>query len=212
MRFFRKKRTIVDWIFILIGAKFYMDYILPTNPASKNPLWRSLFKSMKESYGVSNIKSRYTQCYAFITIHLLGGIISIFVDVNIILNSLVNFYPILVNIYLAIRLKRVIVDKAMINHNIQWNNYINKSKNYKNLKYNIGDKILVKKLDMTLHVNEHINSTNEPYIITDIKNGYYYSLTKYGDIECIHPIEVDEESTEKYERELKLKRILDFLI
>ena len=47
--------SIITWLFILCGGNFYMNYILPTNPQSKNKLIRKLWGG----YAYKDPKTRY---------------------------------------------------------------------------------------------------------------------------------------------------------
>jgi len=108
-----KRLTIIDIIFILIGGKFYMDWLLPTNPSSKNILWRFIMKPLKEGYTATKYERRFSSCYVLITVHTIGFIIMIFSS-SILSNILINVYPIIVNSYILIRLYKVIKHKKSI--------------------------------------------------------------------------------------------------
>jgi len=199
----------LNFLFVLTGAKFYMDWLLITNPVSKNPLWRFIMSPMKKTYSATDYKSRYTGCYMFIIIHIIMGLVYLYTGGPFITNLLVNIYPIVVNTYLAIRLRKIIVEKGKNIWHVKLHKQHLKRINYKTLKYNIGDKVFVKSLDMSLHMNDHINGPDEPYLISELKDGFYHALTKHDNISAIYPIDIDEEKTEKFKRENKLKRILD---
>ena len=202
----------LNFLFVLTGAKFYMDWLLITNPVSKNPLWRFIMSPMKKSYSATDYKSRYTGCYMFIIVHIIMGLVYLYTGGPFIINLLVNVYPIIVNTYLAIRLRKLIIAKAKNVWYAKLHKLTNERKRYQTLKYNVGDKIFTKKLNMSLHMNDHVNSPDEPYIISKLIYGsdnYYHALTKYSDIQCIYPIDIDEEKTKIYNRENKLNRILD---
>ena len=108
MRLFRKKLSTLDIMFIIIGGRFYMDWILPTNPASKNPVWRFIISPIKESYSSKNLNGRFIQSFVFISIHVVGLLFYIIGDGDFLSNLLVNIYPIIVNTYIAIRINNII--------------------------------------------------------------------------------------------------------
>lgn len=92
--------------FIIIGVRFYFDWILPTNPVTKNPLFRLIYK--KNWITKISPTERLNFCYGFIAVHLFLGVFlpsdSIFYWENI----LANIYPILVQIYIGVRCYRII--------------------------------------------------------------------------------------------------------
>lgn len=110
MRFLKKRYNIIDIIFILIGGKLYMDWILPTNPTSKNILFRFM-RPFKPGYSANKYNNRYKQSITFITIHLIAAICYFLTPCSLISNILINFYPIIVNSYILIRLQKVINHK-----------------------------------------------------------------------------------------------------
>ncbi len=107
-----KNGDIFTKIFILIGARFYFDWILPTNPQSKNPVWwffwrdRHIFISVKINL---LYKIRLGFCFIYTAVHFVeyykqfqngfGFNIS---------NILLNIYPIIVQIYIGIRCCKII--------------------------------------------------------------------------------------------------------
>ena len=104
---FTRKYTLIDWLFVLCGGKFFFDWILPTNPSSKNPMW-FMFK-----YG-SKIKgdvctSRILMCYNLTIIHLSFAVLyTIFLNgFFTIENILINIYPIIVQLYIYYRCKTI---------------------------------------------------------------------------------------------------------
>jgi len=113
MRFLKKKYTIIDLIFILIGGKFFMDWLLPTNNSSKNIIWKTLVSIIKNSYSAKDYKTRYKSCFGFISVHIVCFIWFLFTS-DMLTNILCNIYPIIVNIYIALRLKKVLNHKKNI--------------------------------------------------------------------------------------------------
>jgi len=66
--------NVISWIFILCGGKLYLDYILPTNPTSKNPLIKFLYGWAKPSYPGREYKVRYWNAYIYAGVHVLGSL------------------------------------------------------------------------------------------------------------------------------------------
>lgn len=114
--------VVVRWFFIAIGGKFYMDWILPTNPTSKNKLIILLWGGKKRHCWTWDYKNRIKFCYIYGGIHIvfaiLNAISGTFLSVG---NILVNIYPIIVQLYIFYRCVRVL--------NLRTTSYINTSKN-----------------------------------------------------------------------------------
>ena len=89
--------------FILSGAKLYMDWILPTNPTSKNPLIRFFYGWAKRSLSARDVESRLKQAYILGATHFIMFTFSIIFDVNFIINMLVNVYPIIIQLHVGYR-------------------------------------------------------------------------------------------------------------
>ncbi len=89
-------QSVLDWIFIVCGGKFYLDWILPTNPVSRNPVIRFLWGWLAYPYSAVNYKSRYNSAIIVAIIHTVGAVAYFKTDVDIIPNLLVNIYPIIV--------------------------------------------------------------------------------------------------------------------
>lgn len=108
----------LEWFFILSGTKFYLNWILPTNPASKNPLFKKFWTGKLVNF---TPRRRIKFAYLYGGIHLVGVVpmylvLGTFFSVP---NVLINLYPIMVQIYVFIRCSRVLAIKAQIrlNHN-----------------------------------------------------------------------------------------------
>lgn len=98
------KLDVLSKFFILCGGRLYMNWILPTNPASKNPLIRKVFGWNKEAYCGFNYKTRLKFSYIYGIIHLIGAIALFLLGKFFSLeNILVNLYPIIVQIYIGTR-------------------------------------------------------------------------------------------------------------
>lgn len=98
---------IIRWFFILCGGKFYLNWILPTNPMSKNPLIILMWGGKKCNWWWK-YNDRMTMCYVY------GGIHLVFAGLNLAIgqfwsvgNILVNIYPIIVQCYIWSRVWRI---------------------------------------------------------------------------------------------------------
>lgn len=61
------------------GVDFYEDYILPTTNASKNPLWRNLWKSswkFMQDNTTETLQSRVNLAYIYGGIHAVFAILT----------------------------------------------------------------------------------------------------------------------------------------
>jgi hypothetical protein len=100
--------AVISWLFILSGGKLYLDYILITNPISKNPLIKFIYGWSREVYSAKNYKRRYITAYAYSGIHIVCLNINLITgNMWTLSNILVNLYPILVNIYIGYRCWRI---------------------------------------------------------------------------------------------------------
>ena len=101
------KYKILNFLFVITLGKFFLQWILPTNPQSRNPLWRILTKSIKLNYSATpkNIKTRFFMAKILFIVHLSLAIISFILDDIKIApsNVLVNFYPMWVQVYIGLR-------------------------------------------------------------------------------------------------------------
>jgi len=99
---------VINWLFVLCGGKLYLDYILITNPTSRNPIIKLLYGWMRKAYTASNYTNRYYQALVLGTVHLIGFIwYSITGNMVSVGNILVNVYPIIVQAYVGYRCWRV---------------------------------------------------------------------------------------------------------
>ena len=95
---------IMSYIFVLCGGNFYMNYILPTNPQSRNKLIRKLWGG----YAFKDPAVRYYFAYVYGTIHLIGlGINMVFGTFWGVSNILINLYPVIVQLYVGYRCWRI---------------------------------------------------------------------------------------------------------
>lgn len=109
--------TLITTIFYLLGGRFYMDWILITNDKSKNLFLRKFWEYMGVEY-FKNVGNRFMLSIMLFTIHFVYNGFFVWahithgVDwVNIVINLLVNVYPMLVQIYIGFRCYRVIQHK-----------------------------------------------------------------------------------------------------
>jgi hypothetical protein len=94
------------FLFIASGAQFYMDWLLPTNPISKNPLIRLLWGWNKEAYTAYNYRTRF--CFAIVAglIHAVAFFPVFFMTYQHVpfwMQMLFNGYPTIVQIYVGTR-------------------------------------------------------------------------------------------------------------
>ena len=68
---------ILYWSFVLCGGKFYLDWLLPTNYASKNPLINLLFGGKKRHIFTWDYNKRIMFSYFAGTGHLILAIMYI---------------------------------------------------------------------------------------------------------------------------------------
>ena len=96
--------NIISWIFILSGGKFYLDYLLPTNPTSKNKVIQFIFGWARFAYTGKEPIKRYFMSYTFGGAHFIALILNArngnLFDLD---NILINMYPILVQIWIGYR-------------------------------------------------------------------------------------------------------------
>lgn len=95
-----KKEIVLKWLFILCGGKFYFDWLLITNPASKNILIKSWF----DLDYFKNVEQRLQTAYMFAGIHIVAALINLgFHNFFSLVNLFINLYPIIVQIYIGTR-------------------------------------------------------------------------------------------------------------
>ena len=110
-----KISNILDYLFIICGGKFYLDYLLPTNPTSKFIVWRKFMELCKLKYDVIRLTNhRYHMAYGLGVIHITSCVMA-YNNGSMwsIINILVNIYPIIVQIYIGIRCYKVIQLKKL---------------------------------------------------------------------------------------------------
>lgn len=98
----RKKKyfinRIINWIFVFSGTNFYMNWILPTNPQSKNPVIKFCWFGFK----FKNAKNRFYCGIIYLCIHISGAIISYNTKIMwTIENIFINLYPIIIQLYIG---------------------------------------------------------------------------------------------------------------
>lgn len=109
------KQDLYSMLFILIGGKFYLNWMLITNPTSKNFLIRRFWKN-NSIFRYSSIKDRYGACFALGGIHLLIGTFFLFIDQGLLPgNVLTNLYPCLVQLYIGIRCHKILKSRQKSN-------------------------------------------------------------------------------------------------
>lgn len=94
--------------FVWSGAKFFMDWILPTNWSSKNPIFRVLWLYYWRPKGLISPKFRLVFAYVYGLIHITGLFTSVFITYFSWSDVFVNIYPIIVNVYIGYRCQTVI--------------------------------------------------------------------------------------------------------
>jgi hypothetical protein len=108
-------KNLIKWLFILSGAKLYMDWILPTNPSSKNPLIKFIYGWAKEAFVPFYIKNRIIQGLILMSGHTLFYLWYVLTNTSIINNLLFNVYPIIVQLYVISRLYPIMLNKRLYN-------------------------------------------------------------------------------------------------
>ena len=94
--------SIITWIFVFCGGKFYLDYILITNPISNNILIRLLYGNMRQVYTANNINKRYKLSIKLALIHIIAFAINSYMGQMLSFsNILINIYPIIVQTYIG---------------------------------------------------------------------------------------------------------------
>ena len=93
-------------MFIICGGKAYMDYVLPTNPASKNKAIRWIARRLKVPFSIDDRMK-----FACITgnAHLYIGMIGWYSTNKwtLLVNLLFNIYPCIVQLYVGYRCLKV---------------------------------------------------------------------------------------------------------
>lgn len=108
--FFRK---VLDAAFILSGAKLYLDWLLITNPASKNPVIKFFWGWAELSYTAWTPTNRLQLAWVAGWLHFCFASMEIIGSGRVsITNILVNIYPVFVQIYIGYRCHKVIKRKS----------------------------------------------------------------------------------------------------
>ena len=90
--------------FILFGGQFFLNWILPTNPSSKNPAINILYGRTKNINLANNVAGRYRLAWVWGTIHIIFCWLMILSEKGLsTMNILVNIYPIIVQVYIGVR-------------------------------------------------------------------------------------------------------------
>ena len=99
---------VISWLFLLSGGKIYLDYILITNPTSKNPLIKLIFGFMRKFYTANDVDARYFGAWSCGVIHFVFMIVYACIgSMWSVGNILVNVYPIIIQLYIGYRLYRI---------------------------------------------------------------------------------------------------------
>jgi len=109
-----KRHTIqrtIKIIMMLSGCTLYMDWVLPTNPRSKNPVIRKLMGRGKSSY--LNCKDRLLFVVVYLTIHITFGV-SFYLSGSHIENIFLNIYPSMIQLWIGYRICVVLRHKHRI--------------------------------------------------------------------------------------------------
>lgn len=96
------KPRVMRSAFCLLGGSIYMNWFLPTNWRSKNPLFK-LFYFRKKQIGFIDYKERLQMAKTCFIIHLVLGIIYFLIKSPLWLNLWINLYPMLVQLYIGYR-------------------------------------------------------------------------------------------------------------
>jgi len=113
------KYQILNFLFIITLGKFFFQWILPTNPSSRTPLWRVFSKTagLNSPVKIGTLKYKLIGVKGLFIIHMLLAVLFYFVfdDMKISLsNILANFYPMWVQVYIGLRCYWVIKRRRQI--------------------------------------------------------------------------------------------------
>lgn len=103
------------WFFILCGGQFYLNWILPTNPMSKNRLINLMWGGKKCTWWWKYNNRIFFAMYMGVLHCVFAGLNLAFGTFWSPLNILVNLYPIIVQIYIGVRCYRI-KNLRMVNH------------------------------------------------------------------------------------------------
>ena len=106
------QRRFIDFLYKISLTKFFMEWILITNPISKNPVIKLLWGWTKEYYTAKDPQIRLDLAKVLFTVHLALGIIMLILDPHAwFVNILVNVYPMLVQSYVGFRCNTVLLKR-----------------------------------------------------------------------------------------------------
>lgn len=104
---------ILRLFFILCGGKLYFDWILPTNPTSKNPLWKLLWAlAVVSDNKIINPSVRLIAAFIYAAIHFVFFWIYLLSHSHWWLNVLINVYPVIVQAYIGLRCWRILKKRS----------------------------------------------------------------------------------------------------
>lgn len=108
-------RNTVDLIYLLSGTKFFCEWLLITNPTSKNPLIKLFFGWAKKSYTAFDPEARLQEAWKLGFFHLWFSIICIITYGGLDkCNIFVNIYPIFTQIYIGYRCNCILKKRKRI--------------------------------------------------------------------------------------------------
>lgn len=119
--------SVMRSFFILSGAKLYMDWLLVTNPISKNPLIKLCWGWTKKWYTGTKYEQRLNTAISCFTVHFVLGIIYYFIDCGFVTNMAVNVYPCIVNAWIGYRCWRIKKLRITVHGFAMWRYSGNKS-------------------------------------------------------------------------------------
>lgn len=112
--------SIIYIILYLLGGFIYLDWLLITNDQSKNPIIK-VFWNLVGLRHFQNAYQRYVSAITLFFIHFTGNIVFMVLYAmygmtceNVVLNLLVNVYPMLVQIYIGFRCYRVVLHRRAL--------------------------------------------------------------------------------------------------
>lgn len=100
-------------IWKVLGVDFFEDYILPTNPSSKNELFMMIYWNYRNKFLKMWLKGRIVFWYIYWVIHLWWLICHIHKDILWIDDILINVYPILVQVRTISRINEIMKFKNL---------------------------------------------------------------------------------------------------
>lgn len=93
--------SIICWIFIIVGGNVYLNWILITNPKSKNPFIKKIWSFDKTKINItSRLEFAYFAGIGHFICMIIFGITSNFFSPA---NLLVNVYPVFVQCFIGYR-------------------------------------------------------------------------------------------------------------